>query len=131
MSYFHNVQDTSVWPSSLPDSTIQVGWRYKFRDLVTVDCTKMLVGACANLKPSCEVCAYWNYGVILKVGPVTVRMSRENSTLDVIGRCKVTNGSKQALNMMWFVLAKFFYGIETLLMNFKGVCPMVSLPDGN
>lgn len=92
---------------------------------MTVDCTKMLIGACANLKPSCEVSAYWNSGVILKVGPVTVRMSRNNSTLDVIGRCKVTNGSKQALNMMWFVLAKFFYGIETLLMNFKGVCPMV------
>jgi len=52
-------------------------------------------------------------------------MSRDDSTLDVIGRCKVTNGSKQALNMMWFVLAKFFYGIETLLMNFKGICPMV------
>lgn len=86
----------------------------------------MLVGACANLKPSCEICAYWNSGVILKVGPVTVRMSRDNSTLDVIGRCKVTNGSKQALNMMWFVLAKFFYCIETLLMNFKGICPTVS-----
>lgn len=122
------LKDTTVWPSSPPDGTIQVGWRYKFRDLVTVDCTKMLIGACANLKPSCEVCAYWNSGVILKVGPVTVRMSRDNSTLDVIGRCKVTNGSKQALNMMWFVLAKFFYGIETLLMNFKGVCPMVLVP---
>ena len=85
----------------------------------------MLIGACANLKPSCEICAYWNSGVILKVGPVIVRMSRDDSTLDVIGRCKVTNGSKQALNMTWFVLAKFFYGIETLLMNFKGICPMV------
>lgn len=114
-----------MWPSSLPESNIQVGWRYKFRDHVTVDCTKMLIGACANLKPSSEICAYWNSGVILKVGPVTVRMSRDDSTLDVIGRCKVTNGSKQALNMMWFVLAKFFYGIETLLMNFKGICPMV------
>ena len=92
---------------------------------MTVDCTRMLVGACANLKPSCEICAYWNSGVILKVGPVTVRMSRDSSTLDVIGRCKVTNGSKQALNMMWFVLAKFFYCIETLLMNFKGICPTV------
>ena len=92
---------------------------------MTVECSTLFIGACSNLKPSCEICAYWNAGAILRVGHVTVRMSRDSATLDVIGRCKITNGSKQALNMTWFVLAKFFYVIETLMLNYKGLCPEV------
>jgi len=72
------------------------------------------------------MCSYWNSGAILKVGPVTVRISRDNTTLDVIGRCKITDGSKQALIMTWIVLTKYFYVNETLLMNYKGICPEVS-----
>ena len=93
---------------------------------MTIDSTApLLIGACANLKPSCEMCSYWNSGAILKVGPVTVRISRDNTTLDVIGRCKITDGSKQALIMTWVVLAKYFYVNEALLMNYKGICPEV------
>lgn len=85
----------------------------------------LLIGACANLKPSGELCCYWNSGAILKIGPVTVRISRDNATVDVIGRCKITDGSKQALIMTWVVLAKYFYVNETLLMNYKGISPEV------
>lgn len=121
-------QDTTVWPESLAEGHIQIGWRYKFRDRVTADCvTPLFIGACTNLKPSCELCAYWNSGAILKIGPVNVRMSLDDSTMDVIGRCKITDGSKQALIMTWVVLAKYFYVIETLLSNYKGICPEVSV----
>ncbi|XP_074610204.1 uncharacterized protein LOC141864376 isoform X2 [Acropora palmata] len=122
-------KDTTIWPESLAEGHIQVGWRYKFRDRPTADCvTPLFIGACANLKPSCELCAYWNSGAILKIGPVNVRMSLDDSTMDVIGRCKITDGSKQALIMTWVVLAKYFYVIETLLSNYKGICPEVTVP---
>ena len=103
-----------------------MGWRYNFHDHVTVDSiAPLLIGACANLKPSCEILSYWNSGAILKVGPVTVKISRDNTTLNVIGRSKITDGSKQALIMTWIVLAKYFHVNETLLMNYKGTCPEV------
>lgn len=69
--------------------------------------------------------AYWQTGMVLKVGNVFVRFARDSLTLDLIGRCKITHGSKQALNMTWFVLAQFYYVIEMLLRNYKGVCPEV------
>lgn len=123
--FFFIFQDVIVWFSFFLEGNIQVGWCYKFCDYVIVDCIKMLIGVCVNLKLFCEICVYWNLGVILKVGFVIVRMLCDDLILDVIGWCKVINGSKQVLNMMWFVLVKFFYGIEILLMNFKGICFMV------
>lgn len=122
-------EDTEIWPKSQTEGHIQVGWRYKFRDRVTVGSVMPLfIGACANLKPSCELCTYWNSGVILKIGPVIVRMSCDDTTVDMIGRCKITDGSKQALIMTWVVLAKYFYVFETLLTNYKGICPEVTVP---
>ena len=118
-------QQNAVWPSSLPDRHIQVGWRYKFPDPLSADLCTLLMGACRNLKKSSEIHGYWQTGLVMKVGSVSVHFAYHNSTLDVIGRCRITHGSKQALNVTWCVLCQFCYVIEVLLSNCKGICPEV------
>ena len=117
---------SKVWPSSVSENFVQVAWQYRFPDPVSADCSAIIIAACRNFKKSCDINCYWQHGIVLGVGHVVVRISREGDNLDVIGRSEVTNGSKQALNMTWYVLAQFLYVIETHLSNYLGMCPEVS-----
>ncbi|EDO29795.1 predicted protein [Nematostella vectensis] len=121
-------ESPNVWPKAVPEGHIQVGWRFKFPDEVSAECSTLVIAACRNYKMNSELHGYWERGLILKVGDVLVKISREAAFLDVIGRCKITHGSKQALNMTWYNLAQFFYVADTLLSNYSGLSPEIMVP---
>ncbi|KAK3728436.1 hypothetical protein QZH41_009482, partial [Actinostola sp. cb2023] len=118
----------NIWPSAVPEGHIQVGWRFKFPDEISSKCSTLIIGSCRNFKMSSDIYCYCQRCLVLKVGDVMVKISRDGSYLDMIGRSKITHGSKQALNMTWFILAQFFYVTDTLLQNYSGLSPEIMVP---
>jgi len=116
----------NVWPAAVPEGHIQVGWRFKFPDEVSSKCATLIIGACRNYKMSSDIYCYCQRCLVLKVGDVMVKISHDGSYLDMIGRSRITHGSKQALNMTWFILAQFFYVTDMLLQNYSGLSPEVT-----
>ena len=115
-----------MWPKTAPSSTVSVQWDYQFQDGYCDDLTLCIQAACKNFKPSKTILGHWRNGLIVRLGDVDILMTSKSRVLQMIARCNVTNGTKQALNIAWSTLAQFIHITESYLSNFPGLYYRVS-----
>ena len=102
-------------------------WHYQFQEGFSDDLTLSILAASKNFKPSKAILAYWQSGLIVRLGDVDVMMASKPRTFQLSARCNVTNGTKQALKIAWATLAQFIHVTESYLSNFPGLYYRVSL----
>ena len=112
---------SEVWPNLPPSSIVAVDWHYQFQDGFCDDLSLSILAACKNFKPSKTVLAYWQSGLVVRLGDVDILMTSKPRTYQLSARCNVSNGTKQALKMAWATLAQFIHIAESYLSNFPGL----------